>query len=66
MKDFFKREPVKRAIRTFGQAALGYVAVNVVTLDFSASNAVKGFIISAIAAGISAAMNIEKNQEVEK
>lgn len=58
MKEFLKREPVKRGLRTFIQAVAGYVAVNVVTLDFSAGNAVKGFIIAAIAAGISAAMNI--------
>ena len=60
MKELLKKEPVRRAIRTFVQAAAGYVAVNVVTLDFTATNAVKGFIISAIAAGIAAAMNIEK------
>ncbi len=60
MKELLKKEPVKRAIRTFVQAAAGFVAVNVVTLDFTATNAVKGFIISAIAAGIAAAMNIEK------
>lgn len=67
MKDFFKREPVRRAVRTFGQAAFGYVVVNIATLDFSAGNAVKGFIISAVAAGIAAAMNINrdnKNTEV--
>lgn len=58
---FFKKEPVKRALRTFIQAAAGYVAVNVAVLDFSAENAVKGFIISAIAAGIAAVMNINYN-----
>lgn len=60
MKEFLSKEPVRRALRTFIQAAAGFVAVNVVTLDFTATNAVKGFIISAIAAGIAAAMNIEK------
>lgn len=60
MKEFLSKEPVKRALRTFIQAAAGFVAVNLVTLDFTATNAVKGFIISAIAAGIAAAMNIEK------
>lgn len=58
---FFKREPVKRALRTFIQAAAGFVVVNAVSLDFSAKNAVKGFIISAIAAGIAAVMNIDYN-----
>lgn len=60
MKELLKKEPVRRALRTFIQAAAGFVAVNVATLDFTATNAVKGFIISAIAAGIAAAMNIEK------
>ena len=36
--------------------------VNAATLDFSAKNAVKGFIISSIAAGIAAAMNIERKE----
>lgn len=62
MKEFLSKEPVKRALRTFVQAAASYIAVNVVTLDFTASNAVKGFIISAIAAGIAAAMNIERKE----
>jgi len=63
MKEFIKKEFIRRAIRTFIQAAAGYVAVNVVTLDFTAENAVKGFIISAIAAGIAAAMNYERTED---
>lgn len=62
MKEFLSKEPVKRGIRTFLQAACGYIVVNAATLDFSAKNAVKGFIISAIAAGIAAAMNIERKE----
>lgn len=58
---FFHSEPIKRAFRTFIQAAAGFVVVNAVSLDFSAKNAVKGFIISAIAAGIAAVMNIDYN-----
>lgn len=57
------KEPVKRALRTFVQAVAGYIVVNVVTLDFSSNNAVKGFITAAIAAGIAAAMNIKKTDE---
>lgn len=62
MKDFFKKEPVHRALRTFGQAAVGYVLVNVVSLDFSADNAVKGFVIATIAAGLAAVMNMKKTE----
>lgn len=63
MKEFLSKEPVKRAIRTFIQAAAGYVVVNIAALDFSTKSAVKGFIISTIAAGIAAAMNIERNDK---
>lgn len=62
MKEFLSKEPVKRAIRTFIQAAAGFIAVNVVTLDLTAENAVKGLVISAIAAGIAAAMNQERKE----
>ena len=63
MKEFLNKEPVKRALRTFIQAAASYIVVNAAALDFSAKNAVKGFIISTIAAGIAAAMNIERNDK---
>lgn len=60
------QEPIKRAGRTFGQAALGYIVVNAATSDFSSSNAIKGFVIATIAAGLAAVMNINyggKNDE---
>lgn len=62
MKEFLQKEPVRRAWRTFGQAAVGYVLVNVVSLDFSADNAVKGFVIATIAAGLAAVMNMKKTE----
>ena len=62
MKELLSKEPVRRAIRTFVQAAAGYVAVNLVTMDLTTTNAVKGLIVSAIAAGIAAAMNIERKE----
>lgn len=59
----------KRALRTFMQTAVGYVCTAIVTVDWSADKAVikaalLGIITSAIAGGISAAMNIcdEHNQ----
>lgn len=58
----------KRALRTFVQAAAGYFCTAIVTVDWGADKAiikaaVTGIIVSAIAGGISAAMNIidEKN-----
>lgn len=53
---------VKRALRTFVQAAVSYVLVAVPTIDFSNVSAIKtavvGLGVSAIAAGIAAVMNI--------
>ena len=54
---------VKRALRTFIQTAVGYVCTAIVTVDWGADKAiikatVTGIIVSAIAGGISAAMNI--------
>lgn len=59
IKKFFSREPVKRAIRTFLQAAAGYIAVNVAAFDFTMKNAVVGFVAASIAAGLAAVMNLE-------
>jgi hypothetical protein len=60
---------VKRAVRTFIQSAVGYFCTAIVTVDWGADKAiikaaVTGIIVSAIAGGISAAMNIydEHNQ----
>lgn len=62
IKEFFRREPVKRAIRTFIQAAAGYIAVNIGADTLTTKTAVLGLIASAVAAGISAAMNIETKE----
>lgn len=59
MKEFLQKEPVRRGLRTFIQAAAGYVVVNIAALDISAINAVKGFIVATIAAGIAAVMNMK-------
>lgn len=54
---------VRRALRTFGQAAAGYFCAAIVTVDWTADRAViraavTGIIVSAIAGGISAVMNL--------
>ncbi len=56
-----RREPIRRALRTFLQAAAGYVVVNIASLDFSASDAVLGFLVATVAAGLAAAMNMEED-----
>lgn len=61
MRDFLKREPVRRAIRTFIQAAAGYIAVNFGADTLNSKTAVIGLIGAAVAAGIAAAMNADFN-----
>jgi len=55
-------------VRTFLQAALAYIAVNLVTLDFSngretVKTAMLGLAVAATAAGLAAAMNLEDKGE---
>lgn len=51
---------LKRAVRTFFQTAVGYIAVNVVTVDFTVKSAVIGLAVSAVAAGLAAVMNLKE------
>lgn len=51
---------LKRAIRTFIQTAVGYIAVNVVTVDFTVKSAVVGLAVSAASAGVAAVMNLKE------
>ena len=63
------RETLRRALRTFFQAALGYAAAN---LAANAAGIVKGgdvlaaFIASAVAAGLAAVMNLPKKADGKK
>lgn len=65
----FTKETWRRALRTFVQAAVAYVATNLFVVDFTAerevlTSALVGVAMSALAAGIAAVMNTEK-AEVE-
>ena len=65
----FTKEPAKRMARTFGQAAVGYIIANLAVVDFSsgrdvAKSALIGLCVSAVAAGLSAVMNLQKKEEV--
>lgn len=63
MNNLLKKEWFNRALRTFLQTAAGYLAVNIVAIDWSETNTLKacliGLCMSAISAGIAAVMNIE-------
>lgn len=61
MMKFLKREPIKRAIRTFIQAFTGYIAVNFGADTLDSRTALFGVIGAGVAAGISAAMNADWN-----
>ena len=68
------KEWLRRALRTFIQAAIGFIATNLVIyvagVDFSNLNAAKtvfiGLVASAVAAGIAAVMNLEPPKVEEK
>lgn len=66
----FTKETWRRALRTFIQAAAAYIAANLFVVDFTAegevlTSALIGLAVSALAAGLSAAMNLEKPTPAE-
>ena len=61
------KESLRRAFRTFLQTAIAYIAVNISVVDFTAGtdvikSALMGLIVSAVAAGIAALMNMEPKE----
>ena len=66
----FTKETLKRMLRTFFQTAVSYAAIHITTVDFTESKqllraALTGIGVSAAAAGLSAAKNLEKKQIFE-
>lgn len=59
MNKFLNKNCVKRALRTFLQTAVGYIAVNIVATDLTIKSAVLGLAVSAVSAGLAAVMNIK-------
>ena len=70
----FTKETWRRALRTLLQVAVSYIAANLCIVDFTAegevlTSALVGLLVSALAAGLAAVMNLEKvtptpNEEV--
>ena len=58
--NILKKTYVKRALRTFLQTAVGYIAVNIAATDLSVKSAVIGLAVSAVSAGVAAVMNIKE------
>ena len=50
--NILKKNCVKRALRTFLQTAVGYIAVNIAATDLTVKSAVLGLAVSAISAGM--------------
>ncbi len=68
MKPKFTKETARRTLRTFLQAFLSYIAVNIVAINFTddkdiIKSGLIGLCVSAVAAGIAAIMNLERPQE---
>jgi hypothetical protein len=66
----FTKKTLKKAARTFLQTAIGYATANVAFVDFTAGkkvviSALIGLLTSAVAAGVAAAMNLEKKGSAE-
>lgn len=56
-----RKEPIKRALRTFFQAGSTYILAHIVADDFSSKEAVMALIVSTLAAGLAAVMNMDWN-----
>ena len=61
----FTQETWRRALRTLIQVAASYVAANILVVDFTAesevlTSALIGLVVSALATGLAAVMNLEK------
>ena len=64
----FTKETLKRVIRTFLQAAVAYIVANLAIVDFSSGrdvvkSALIGLVVSAVAAGLAAIMNLQATAE---
>lgn len=62
LKSFLKKNHVERALKTFVEAFASYIAINIMTTDFSSQEALKGLIVGALASAISVAINYKKGR----
>jgi len=62
------KNTIKRALRTFMQAALAYFVINLPLVDFTSGKeilktAIIGLLVSSLSSGLAALMNLEKKEE---
>lgn len=65
------KNTIKRALRTFMQAALAYIVINLPLVDFTSGKeilktAIIGLLVSSLSSGLAALMNLEKKEEVDE
>lgn len=60
--DFFKKDKVERALKTFIEAFASYIAINIMSTDFSSTEAIKAIIVGAIASALSVLINSFKKE----
>lgn len=65
IKEFIKKEKVERALKTFVEAFASYIAINIMSSDFSSEEAIKGLIVGALASAISVVINSFRNEREE-
>lgn len=57
IKEFFKKDRVERAIKTFLEGFCSYIALNVMMSDLSTSTGINALIVGAIGSAISVVIN---------
>ena len=65
IKEFIKKDKVERAIKTFIEAFVSYIAINIMATDISNIDTIKGLLIGALASAISVLINSIKTKTNE-
>lgn len=60
--EFLKKDKVERALKTFVEAFASYIAINVMTADFSSVEAIKALVVGAVASALSVLINSFKKE----
>lgn len=63
IKEFFKKDKVERAIKTFIEGFCSYIAMNVMMSDISDTTALKALIVGAIGSAVSVVINSLKKED---
>lgn len=64
MKKFFSKKKIERIIKTFFEAFLSYLAVNLVSTNFTSKNAIWSLVAGAIGSGLCVILNYGDDKDV--